>query len=531
MENQTFIHTQIIDKDPAIDGVRLRTNEAEHELLGDELLGTVTATQCEKDDMLGHRSFFRIPVRLFSFAGAPKGFPVFKTTMVFTALTTAFLLATIYPAAPQASVDARLIAAMPAVGTQVQHPPLTPMQARVQRLQQLHQALQNGVGEEPQHAAAPRKRAPRVPRDEIVTSSADASVSDDETLHAAALPVLRADNKQGIYFTASSVARSAFFHSTVRDLQEARGSAVIFDVKGSGVLYRSTAPMATEIGLVKSIYDLPSVIQGLRDSGAYVIGRFVAIKDDALTTRLPETRIKSPDGKVLSYTWVDPANDTAIEFNMQVVCELAAAGIDEINLDYIRFSTADFGALGVYSGQQKADRVEKFIRATRETIDRCGPSTKLGLSTYAILGWNYDVNVETLGQDVVRFAPLVDIISPMAYPATFTSEGYYVPGKNPGPRMYWLVYRTLTGYAKLLGPEHEHKIRPWIQGYSVGTKDVSDQIRAVYDAGYCGFTVWSAGNLYAPTFAAMSKDTLKPERCNGDVFPPRPVDEDVAVQE
>lgn len=46
--------------------------------------------------------------------------------------------------------------------------------------------------------------------------------------------------------------------------------------------------------------------------------------------------------------------------------------------------------------------------------------------------------------------------------------------------MYWLVYRTLTGYNDLLGPEHSGKIRPWIQGYGVTTKDMQDQMRAVY---------------------------------------------------
>jgi hypothetical protein len=182
-------------------------------------------------------------------------------------------------------------------------------------------------------------------------------------------------------------------------------------------------------------------------------------------------------------------------------------------LDYIRFSTADFGALKVYSGAEKAEKVEVFIKAAREAIDRCGPNTQLGLSTYAILGWNYPVNLETLGQDVVRFAPLVDIISPMAYPATFTSEGYYVPGKHPRSRMYWLVYRTLTGYADLLGPEQAHKIRPWIQGYGITKRDMREQIDAVYAAGFCGYQVWSAGNHYTPTYAALKEEKTRPDSC------------------
>lgn len=335
-----------------------------------------------------------------------------------------------------------------------------------------------------------------------------------ERLHAAPAVLRRIDATRGVYVSAASVGRDEFFEKTIDAVVASGGDSLVFDVKGDGVYFHSAAPMAQDIGLVRPVYDLPAIIGKLHEKNIYVIGRFVAIKDAGLTTKKPETRIKHPvTDKVLSWTWVDPSDATAIAYNMEILCELAAAGIDEVNLDYIRFSTADFGALGVFSGQQKADRVETFIRAARETINRCGPKTKLGISTYAILGWDYDINVETLGQDVRRFAPLVDVISPMAYPATFTSEEYYVPGRDPVSRMYWLVYRTLTGYATILGPDESKKLRPWIQGYSVDKHDVGDEIRAVYDAGFCGFQVWNANNNYAQTYAAIKTDTKRPEHC------------------
>jgi len=324
----------------------------------------------------------------------------------------------------------------------------------------------------------------------------------------------RFDNKVGVYLTASSVARSPFFSGTVESLLRAGGTALIFDVKGASVLFRSSAPMAMEADLVRPFYELPDILRLARERGFYTIGRFVAIKDAGLTSRKPETRVQHPKtGRVLSRDWIDPSHETAISYNMEVICELAAAGIDEINLDYIRFSTAEYGALSVYSGEEKADKVETFLRATRSTINRCGPKTKLGISTYAILGWDYRKNLETLGQDVVRFAPLVDVISPMAYPATFAPNHYYRPGKDPGSRNYFLVYRTLMGYRELLGPEESKKLRPWIQGYGVSVRDVADEIRAVYDSGSCGFTVWNASNAYSVAYEAIKGDNMRPERC------------------
>ena len=73
-----------------------------------------------------------------------------------------------------------------------------------------------------------------------------------------------------------------------------------------------------------------------------------------------------------------------------MICELARSGINEINLDYIRFSTEQVGALGVYSMEEKSRKVGVFVRMAREAIDACGPETKLGVSTYAILGWHYE---------------------------------------------------------------------------------------------------------------------------------------------
>ena len=317
----------------------------------------------------------------------------------------------------------------------------------------------------------------------------------------------------GVYLTSGSVGRQEFFEETLQKLGEAGGNAVIFDVKGSAVYFHSTAELATKYDLVRPLYDLPEIIRIAHEKGFYVMGRLIAVKDDGITSRAPETLVRHPvSNVVLSQGWVDPSNATALQYNREIICDLARAGIDEINMDYIRFSTANFGALGVWSGEEKADKVWEFVKMAREAVDECGPATKLGISAYAILGWNYPVNLRTLGQDVVRFAPLLDVISPMAYPATFTSPEYYIPGKNPGPRMYWLVYRTLTGYQELLGPEESQKLRPWIQGYSVTAQDVRDEMRAVKDAGVCGFTVWNAGNNYGQTYAALSSWEA-PEAC------------------
>ena len=489
-----------------VDSIRISCSLAVRQLLSEDILGQIPHTQQIVSSPLHSTSETETPVRIMAFGGAVRPFPFLKTSMVLTAVVTMYALQFLSPVTPEMVSSKQVALFPPSYWVMPNHPSQTPVEKRKsERIERLHSAA-----EDASNASASSESS----ASSEVSQETESSEASQASSSSAPDVVVRGDNKRGVFLTAGSVAREKFFNETVEKLLAAGGDTIVMDVKGGGALFHSAAPMATEIGLVRNLYDLPAIIEKLHEKNIYVIGRFVAIKDEAYVQKKPNTRIKHPvTGKVLNQTWIDPSNDEAIQYNMEIMCEIAAAGIDEINLDYIRFSTAEFGALGVFTGEEKADRVEKFIKASRDTIDRCGPKTKLGLSTYAILGWDYDVNVRTLGQDVRRFAPLVDIISPMAYPATFTSEGYYIPGKNPGPRMYWLVYRTLTGYAKLLGPEESKKIRPWIQGYGVVNKDMSDQIRAVYDAGFCGFQVWNANNNYGPTYAAMAKDTLQPDTC------------------
>jgi hypothetical protein len=342
----------------------------------------------------------------------------------------------------------------------------------------------------------------------------DADVAKIRPPSALTRPPMDPYNRSGVYLTSNNAGNLDRLDGVIDSLKNHKGNSVVFDVKGSRVYFDTTSPIAKELDLVKPVEDMPAILKKLHDNGIYVIGRFIAIKDDGFTGAVPEARLRNPNtNAVLSSTWIDPSNEYAQQYNMEVLCDLAKSGIDEVNFDYIRFSTENYVALGVYSAQQKADKVFSFVKKARETIDSCGPSTKLGISSYAILGWNYPANLETLGQDVVRFAPYLDVISPMAYPATFSEGGgYWNPAKNKGSRMYWLVYRTLTGYKDLLAEEDKGKIRPWIQGYGVTAQNVKDQIQAVFDAGYCGFQFWNAGNNYAEVYKGMAAMTW-PESC------------------
>jgi hypothetical protein len=322
-------------------------------------------------------------------------------------------------------------------------------------------------------------------------------------------------NQRGIYVSANTFANEQKIDGLVDTLVAKGGNALIVDVKGSFVYFENTtSELAKELDLHRPLYELPSIIKRLKERhpDLYILTRFVAVKDQIFSTRNPEVQIRHPETNVsVGNVWVDASHPLTLEYNRQVIKDIVLAGVDEINLDYIRYPTEYAQYRIGLTGEQKAQKILEFIKMARKEIDTHGPEVLLGISTYPILGWNFPVNVEPLGQDFVLFEPYVDVISPMAYPASFSEAGgYYNPAVHGSSRDYWLVYRTLTGYAELLGDNHT-KIRPWIQGYYMTATRTANQIKAVYDAGYCGFTFWNASNYYTPVFSGMYPEV--PEHC------------------
>jgi len=323
-------------------------------------------------------------------------------------------------------------------------------------------------------------------------------------------------SNRGIFLTAYSIKNESFRQKSVDRLKENDGDIVIFDVKGSAVHFDAdNLPIADKLGLHKPQYELQEVLDFLKANNVRAIARFIAIKDQSLAKVRPDTQLENPrTGSVLSPGYVDPSDPLVLDYNAEVICALASAGVEEINLDYIRYRTEAAGSLSVFTKDEKVDKILAFVKSAREAIDRCGPDTKLGISTFSVLGWDHDANVNGIGQDIRQLAPLVDVISPMAYNANFSLENpnWAAPAGHKGGRWHWLVYRTLIGYKELIGEENAYKLRPWLQGWGVTTAEMRKQMEAVYDAGACGFMVWSAGNEYAASYAAMDAVPV-PENC------------------
>lgn len=318
-------------------------------------------------------------------------------------------------------------------------------------------------------------------------------------------------SQRGIFLTAGSAGSERFRTRTLDHLERAGGNAVIVDAKGPYVHFSGgLLPIAESYDLVRPAYDIRDLVRSVRERGLEIIVRYIAIKDHGgLSARDPRVQLRHPEtGAVLTPGWIDPENPTVLALNSEILCALAGSGVDEINLDYIRYDTGRARTISVLPVETRIRKMETFLRMARETIDRCGEGTRLGISTFAILGWDYEPNVPALGQDIVRFAPLVDVISPMAYGVNFSDD--YGVGLGPGERLGYLVQRTLEGYRDVLGETEARKLRPWLQGFGVTQRGVGWQIRGTFAGGACGFLVWNADNAYDPVYKALPLMAVPP---------------------
>ncbi|MFH0833871.1 MAG: putative glycoside hydrolase [Patescibacteria group bacterium] len=376
-------------------------------------------------------------------------------------------------------------------------------------------AVENGSAEDVFYTPPPKLY------DEIYASfsgSADAAVQKmvfdalpETELLPSASARRQAEKKIGVYVHMNNVANKTFLAKEIEKLKQLDHPSILFDVKGSYVYFNSSSAIAKENGLIKPLYDLPKIVEQLNSAGIYTIARVIAVKDPQFAFGNPEVWLTGKYSREPVPEWVDPTDSEVIEYNRQIISEIVAAGVDEINLDFIRYPDKFTSAFLGLTGQQKIQNITNFVAMAREAIDSQKRDAILSVDTFAVIPWE-DANqtANALGQDIRKLADLADIISPMLYPSTFSRDNqkYYLKGTS---FEYSTVYLTLQKYQRLLG-DNAKKLRPWIQGFYTTTKQMRDQIAAVFDAGICGFTVWDIQNDYSETYKILGETGI-PASC------------------
>lgn len=321
---------------------------------------------------------------------------------------------------------------------------------------------------------------------------------------------------KGIYVS-GPVAGTQKMDDLIQLVEETELNAMVIDIKNDEgrVTYRMQSDRVVEIDSgIRYIPDIGELVKKCKEKNIYLIGRIVAFKDPYLAEKKPDLSLKTQEGEIFrdknGLAWVNPYRKEVWEYLMEIGAEAAADGFDEIQFDYIRFST-DLKADQLDFGEQalEKDKIEIITEFTQYAYETLAP---LGVYVSAdVYGTVIDNkgDQKIVGQDYQQMAKYLDYISPMIYPSHYGpgSYGIAVPDAKP----YDTILAALKASKTVLGgqpkTEEQHcaKVRPWLQSFTAGwvsghinygPKAIRAQIDAVYDAGYEEWILWNAAVNY-----------------------------------
>ena len=317
---------------------------------------------------------------------------------------------------------------------------------------------------------------------------------------------------RGIYMTGYTISDKKKFEGLIKLIDETELNAVVIDVKSDEgmVLYQTDLKDVHFSGANNKIIieDIDSVLKYLNEKKIYTIARIVTFKDNKAASKFPNLAVKTANGTVWrdrnGQAWLNPYNQEAWDYVLNIAEEAAAKGFEEVQFDYVRFPTdgniklIDYGAL---KNKNKAQAIGDFLKYARERLSDMGAVTSadvFGLVTTA----ENDMNI---GQQLEYLADSVDVISPMVYPSHYGKGSYGIA--EPDFEPYKIVNYSMKRAKERLdnNPNSIAKLRPWLQDFSAvylprykkyGPAEIRAQIKATYDAGVKEWILWNAANRY-----------------------------------
>ena len=329
---------------------------------------------------------------------------------------------------------------------------------------------------------------------------------------------------RGLYVNRWAAQSAKRMRSLIAIADSTEVNALVIDMKDEfGLNFTSKDPLvAKNAGRAQPIANLPAMLDTLRAHHIISIARLVTFKDSVAARVNPQHTIRTAEGAPWrdkkGLTWVNPYDKEIWEYDIRVAEEMARAGFDEIQFDYIRFPepykslpTQVFPGAGT---QGKPEALNEFFRTA------CPRIRKLGARCTAdIFGLVTTVpGALEVGQSWDQLAPVSDVLLPMVYPSHYPHGSFTIPRPNAEPYkiVNIAIARAHTRDLKLgvTAPQH---VRPWLQAFTLGqphygAHELEEQKRAVYDAGYEGWVLWNPGSLYEPYVAGLEKTAVSREK-------------------
>lgn len=322
---------------------------------------------------------------------------------------------------------------------------------------------------------------------------------------------------KGIYISAYVAGTPAMVDALIEEIDRTEANALVIDLKDDfgRVACEMDSPLVQELGSVKTyIRDVEDLMRKLDEHDIYVIARIPAFRDAWLGEVRPEWCVKKADGSIFKdrdgNAWVNPYEQEAWEYLIEIAVQAKRLGFDEVQFDYLRFCTERGMREAVFdeeqvNGRSRTDIICEFMEYAYERLSREGLFVSADVFGAII---NSDVNADSVGQIYGEMAKHLDYISPMIYPSHYGDGNYGI--EHPDMQPYEIISAALEDSKKELyfaGLEGDRvaQVRPWLQDFTAtwlthhvdyGPDQVRAQIQATYDAGYDEWLLWDASCRY-----------------------------------
>ncbi len=317
---------------------------------------------------------------------------------------------------------------------------------------------------------------------------------------------------RGIYVS-GPIAGHARMEELISLVEETELNAMVIDVKNDDgrITYKMQSDTVLEIGAgIGYIQDIDALVKKCKEKDIYLIARIVAFRDPYLAEQKPELAVKTLTGEIFrdknGLAWVNPYKKEVWDYLMEVAEGAIESGFDEIQFDYIRFSTdikageTTFGPEA--EGISKIEIITQFTEYAYETLSPLGVFVAADVFGTVI---DNETDQAIVGQDYGQMARHLDYICPMVYPSHYVNGAYGISVPDAEP--YQTIFSAMSSSAETLAgiKEEKAKVRVWLQGFtaswvpghiSYGRAQIREQIKGAYDAGYEEWILWNAAVRY-----------------------------------
>jgi hypothetical protein len=286
------------------------------------------------------------------------------------------------------------------------------------------------------------------------------------------------------------------------------------------VSYPSKVPLANEVGATKRapIRDLPRTIRFAHARGIRVAMRISCFEDELVARTKGEMAVQSVWNRPSRIGWLDPANEEAQKYIIDLAKEAMDAGADEIQLDFVRYPVVGIKNVDFNLQKRKLTKkkvITEFVRRVHAVTQARG--VPLSLDVFGVIAEGQAEDIENLGQDPVALAKECEALSPMVYPSHFSPgyQGFEVPGNHP--EIVGISTRKIIQQLKRGRVNGGAVVRPWLQAASYNSPEygspwVANEVRSAEGAGAVGWLMWNPVQTYTVTWNAVPprKDPSRP---------------------